>query len=318
MRELLYTKYNSMRKPEYQIRTSIYLDGDKRYVEKSAVCEQARQQLLKLEDNYKILRETYKKIRIIPCENKNDCIRFPFLKGKSLQQLVSFADGDLEQIVNEVKQIIEQLYEVKEQYIIEFKMTRQFQEFFKGCVPEADQSFVYTNLDATFSNFMLIDGEIWCIDYEWLLDFPVPIKYVKFRTLLYLYNENYDYLKDLISQHHFFECFGYDDTQIDVFLKMEECFQQRVHGKDRRNIYLHRYEKEYHSYLYFEREIEVLEAERNDLERKYEETQNEVDRLKREEDRLNNMVVEQQMYINKITKAIKNPFYAIKCLIDKR
>lgn len=42
------------------------------------------------------------------------------------------------------------------------------------------------NIDAIFENFIIIDHERYInIDYEWTFDFPVPIDFIKYRTLLY-------------------------------------------------------------------------------------------------------------------------------------
>ena len=51
MSELLYAKYNSIRKPEYQLATFIRRDGDRKYVVKHPIVPKAKLQMDAIKKN---------------------------------------------------------------------------------------------------------------------------------------------------------------------------------------------------------------------------------------------------------------------------
>ena len=68
MKKVLYTKFNSYRKTEYQIKTSILEEDGTRYVVKEAMNQKALHQLDRMKENYRLLSDAYKDIKVIPYE----------------------------------------------------------------------------------------------------------------------------------------------------------------------------------------------------------------------------------------------------------
>ena len=95
MREVLYTKYNSKRKPIYQLSTSIVQEGENRFAMKKAIQPKAKKHLISLVENRKKLEALYQKIEIVECQLQEEEILFPFVKGKHLLEDINLANGKI-------------------------------------------------------------------------------------------------------------------------------------------------------------------------------------------------------------------------------
>ena len=51
----------------------------------------------------------------------------------------------------------------------------------------SDASYAVSNIDGLFENLMVSGGKLYCLDYEWVFDFPVPAGFVRYRNLVYFY-----------------------------------------------------------------------------------------------------------------------------------
>ena len=74
------------------------------------------------------------------------------------------------------------------------------------------------------------DGRIYCYDCEWTADFPVPIRFVRFRCYFYFYRDNIDKLGSRIGLKSFLKLMGFSGADIKFFSLMEETFQWYVNG----------------------------------------------------------------------------------------
>lgn len=298
MREVLYTKYNSKRKPIYQLSTSIMQDGETRFAIKKAIQPRAEQHLNNLVENRKKLESLYENIKIVDCQKQGEEIVFPFVEGKHLLEEIDLANGKVDDIVEQIKAGFEKISSYKENMLCSFEMTDGFAEVFPGCEPkETEQAIKIANIDSLFGNFVeLENGKLCCIDYEWVFDFPVPLNYITFRNLHYFYIDNELYLKKKVERKGFYEKFGYSEEEIELYTKMESEFQQYVHGENWEYIYLQRYEKHTTNLVELEEKMQQL---RDDA-RRWEELAN-----------------HQQAHIEKMRRAIKNPFYGLYWLCKK-
>lgn len=349
MKDILYTKYNSTRKPEYRVSTSIIEENGQKYVVKKAMQQEAKPHLAVIVENGEKLAKLYSNIEIIENEYKLDFVVFPFVKGKSLLNGINFEDDAIEEIVEKLKAILFRVNSYNPEYVSEFEMTESFAKLFTGCEPQQEKATLVSNIDGILGNFVETeDGKIWCIDYEWVLDFPVPIRYVIYRSLLYLYVENGVALSGKITLKDFLAKFEFQPEDVQLFHNMEECFQQYVHGTNREYIYLDNYQKEITRFAVMqdamvrmpslEEELRLTKNHADNLQ-----TMNDnlfdklaeqdiyiedLDKTTREQsevlvlqgstiDALSATVQEQQAYIEKMKRAIKNPFYAIYWLGQK-
>ena len=290
MREVLYTKYNSLRKPEYQISTSIYLEDGQKYVEKKAISKSAVAHMDTLSRNADIVGNLYTNTKILLGEKREKSIVYPFLEGKSLLSDVDVEHTSFQDIVQKLKKVLDKINQYNSSYVKEFEMTLEFAAFFGEVTLDREPAISISNLDGIFGNFIeMEDGSMWCIDCEWVVEFPVPIRFISYRCLQYYYIENYIFLRNKAEETEFIKAFGFSDEDLQVFGAMERAFQQKIFGEHHEYVYVNNYKKTSQTFDF------VLDKNR-DLER---------------------IVAEQQAYIERMQKAIKNPLYAGKIVAEK-
>ena len=295
-KDILYTKYNSMRAPEYQVKTTIIEEDGRRYVVKSPMCDEAAPYMQQIRDNYDRMKKLYDEIRVLPAEATDRLVlnqdgvsvtytdlRFDYLKGEPIAEDVDYESRDIFKITEQLKKIFERIF-----------------DYNYDCMSVVDgEAYVSpANIDAILSNFITVDDEIWCLDYEWMTDEPTPIRYIEYRSLLYLYSEQ-AILRTLGSFGDFVGRFGYDSEDITRFNAMEEDFQQKIHGESRKYAYLPRYAKN-----------TTTLAELIDTRDKWDHVQETLDE-KDEEIRL------VTNHINRIKRCMKDPKYAFKFFCRK-
>ena len=245
MRRILYKKYNSLRKPCFRLSTQIVEEDGVRYVEKAAMCPEAKVCLDRIMDNYETVRSVYKSIKPVGVKRTGDVLRFDFVKGDNFLKDIDFENDAFDSIVEKLNNAFHSMFDYRPEYVQRFVMTDKFREVFPDCeVSEERKAFSISNIDAIFGNFVVAGDGVYSIDYEWMMDFPIPSDYIKFRSLLYLYNEKRVYFINRdIKQADLFAAFDFSDEDKELFLKMEEGFQLYVHGEDRKYIYTENYKK---------------------------------------------------------------------------
>lgn len=247
MSKLVYVKYNSYRRPDYRISTEIVEDGGKLSVIKRPMNSASAANVLLIADKYSLLGNLYKDIKPIPCEIKGDTVVFPFVSGNELLSDVDLQHLSEEDLYAEVSKTLDKVFDFN-QTPGRFAVTDKFKEMFGDIIPDAsEEAYPVTNIDSNFDNFLADKDKIWCIDYEWVADFPVPIRFVKYRTLLYFYTKNGALLSDTITLDKFLAHFGFSADDVKIFGAMDDNFQQFVHGKDRKYIMTSKYEKAHRS-----------------------------------------------------------------------
>ena len=245
MRRILYKKYNSLRRPRFRLSTQIVEENGQRYVEKEAMCPEAEECLDRIMENYETVRSIYKNIKPVGVEKIGDTLRFDFIRGDNFLKDIDFENDPFESIVEKLNNAFNLMFDYRPEYIQKFVMTEKFEEVFPDCeVSEERKAFSISNIDAIFGNFVVAEDGIFSIDYEWMMDFPIPADYIKFRSLLYLYNEKRVYfLNRDVQPEDLFKAFDFSEDDRKLFLKMEEGFQQYVHGENRKYIYTENYKK---------------------------------------------------------------------------
>ena len=199
-----YVKFACQRKPEFRVSTKITEENGTKRVIKSPMTEAAKEHIARLASNKDKVAGMYKGITPTDCKLEGDSAVFPFVEGECL------TIEDLDKI-----------FDYKEP-LSRFEVTDRFREIFGDIdVPEGEQAYPMSNVDSNLDNFVVSNGKTYCIDYEWIFDFPVPVRFVKYRTLFYAG----------ISPERFTD-FGYSDEDIKFFHNMEIAFQQYVSGDD--------------------------------------------------------------------------------------
>ena len=231
----IFAKYNRTRKEEFRIRTTMgELDGERR-VEKAALESAGRYHILSLKNKCRQLRQLNPRVRILEPEISADGskVEFGFLEGITLAERLGRCIRDGRAPVEEIKAALQFLYDVAEDQIVPFAVTPEFTRTF-GPVPDIDDvSYKVSNIDGLFENLMITekdgDEKLYCLDYEWVFDFPVPARFVQYRNLAYFYYK-YQGLMSYAGLEEFLQEFGIGSEMASVYASMEDAFQSYVHG----------------------------------------------------------------------------------------
>lgn len=221
----VYIKTNYVRAPRFWINTFIVQNGEEKRVIKQAASPEAEPFLQKIIDSRTILKEAYNKVEVIDCIKTDVGLEFTFVEGESLMTGVDPATDSLEEIRESIEDAFTVIFDYKDD-LKPFVETEQFRKNFPGIHPEpTEQSYSVINLDSNIDNFKSQGDKIYCFDYEWVEDFPIPIRFVKFRAILRYYVLNKTELAPRIKSNDFISLFGYSKSDIRMFMAMEDWFQ---------------------------------------------------------------------------------------------
>lgn len=250
-----YAKYNRLRAPQYQICTRIVADGNGKYVEKKALRMEAKAHIAALSAHRKQLLDLSDKVLPVDILSEEDGrIRFPFVQGKGLIEEINKNIYNIERLKKSMEEALEIMFDFKPEAYVDFVPTQEFRQVFgvedySLRTKQRVMSLKSSNIDTIFENYILEEntGKCYILDYEWVFDFPVPVDYLKYRTISYYYSKNSTYLAGRISLEQFLDGFGITHEMAEQFAGMEDGFQQYVHGENRKYIYTVNYEKKVHN-----------------------------------------------------------------------
>lgn len=265
MKKVLYTKYNSTRKPCYRIKTSIILDNNERYVIKQPMCKEAAGHIEAIKRNYQLLSDFSDNSKPVSYEIYQDGLKFPFIKGKGLIDNIDLINDSNDELIAALKQAAGLIFDVNNSNSKEFEMTKEFSEIFPDIEISDEISFKVSNLDAIFGNYIVEDDRLICIDYEWVFDFDIPVRFLMFRNLYYFYKDNRAAMEQRFSEEEYFALFDYSEKDISIFKKMDFCFQEYVHSQNVKYIYTSSHEKEFKKVSPSELELSLKENHINNL-----------------------------------------------------
>ncbi len=252
MRQVLYAKYNKLRKSQFQIRTLICADEQtgERYVEKEAVRPEGRAHIEAFPRHCQAINSCFLNVEALEPRVEEGVMRYPYLEGEDYDELLFQRLKGAQDILPAVREAMEQIFAVRPEGMIPFAVTEDFCRVFGKQagesvmeVLEAPQSYIASNIDMIFENVMAAEGKYYCLDYEWVMDFPVPVLYIRYRNLYYFYRKFQHWLSDRMSMEEFLKAFGFSRKMTDLFGQMELAFQEYVHGEDHCYAYTRRYEK---------------------------------------------------------------------------
>lgn len=244
MASVLYAKYNRTRVPEFQTKTTIEKTDSERVVVKEALQSEAVQHVISMQEKQKLAQEIYEDIYVVDCKIVDNRAFFPYIEGETIAHELERKLEYPEELLQLMDYYLAVIMKFRPELVMEFKMTEEFRTIFGEY--EGGKALRIGNIDAIFDNFLVRGDEIYLIDYEWLFDFPIPIEYIRFRSVYYFYAKNGNYLKNKISMQDYLAHFGYDADDQKKFVQMDNNFQQYAHGENRRFIYTSRYYKEIH------------------------------------------------------------------------
>ena len=140
------------------------------------------------------------------------------LKGIKIELRTSFDELLSKRLQKEadpaaaVAEAMELIFAVKPGGLVPFEMTQEFIEAFGR--DAADRlleltheplSYAVSNIDMIFENIMVSGDKYYCLDYEWVLDFPVPAQFIRYRNLHYFYRKFGGFLSAHCPRREFLE-----------------------------------------------------------------------------------------------------------------
>lgn len=253
----IYAKYANERIEKYRVGTLLFKDQEGQVqVYKTALNNKANVHLNTISENYEILYAAYNNRGLVPnrstlihgtepmplvagaTSKAIDTIHLEYLNGTSLEKYIIdlFEKSKYDEIVKVIRMYMDRFMNLN-QYT-EWEKTDRFVKVF------GDRKFTkkYTgaaksNYDAIFSNIILddeqgIEGDWHVLDYEWCFSFPVPDKFIVFRSLYYLFEQSVPELKSKleIDGRDAYEMFGFDEDEVKTFIDMEHNFQVFIIG----------------------------------------------------------------------------------------
>lgn len=229
----IYAKFTKERALEFQIETAIYEKEDgERAVEKRPLNPEAEKHMERMYENYRFFRTSGISL-YLECEKKGSSLWFPFVRGKSLYdevlKTVEKKDRDrLEKILAEYAGLIRETYRDQEP----FGETPEFQNIF-GEAPELAglPAARKVDIDFTLDNLIRTDKGVRLLDYEWIFDFPVPLKFPLFRGIYAVWVKHSQALKPVISKKEFFDLFDISREERKCFQRMNDRFMEFVEGR---------------------------------------------------------------------------------------
>lgn len=280
MKQTLFVKYNRTRKPEYQIRTTIICVDGVRRVEKAPLTEQGKSHVYSLVKKYEQLSPHYEHIRMLKPEyhEASGMVTFPFLEGRTLSAKMG---GEIKNGAPAERVLKAGLALLEPKDKRAFQVTPEFTKVF-GEIPEINSYCAHvSNVDGLFENLMETKDGIWCMDYEWVYEFPIPFSFLCYRNLHYFY-ERYKGNFGWQDEAAFLEQFGISEPEQQVFGRMEAAFQTWVHG-DGEQGYLKNYRQKITSFEELKNafyEVPVLRERINRLQDEVEERNIEIKKRK--------------------------------------
>jgi len=186
---------------------------------------------------------------------------FEYFTGETLDGRYQKEMSDVDTVLAHIKEDVDRIYDYTPEFTTEFVMTPEFEEVFgNGGSLVGEPATLAANVDLAFDNIMIQDGQWILIDYEWVLKFPVPIIFLKYRSLIYFWNRHSVHLISHYSKEEFLLKNGMDPKYTDLFDEMEENFQKFVRGKDFEYQVLRKHEKTIISFEQYKGLVDDLQA----------------------------------------------------------
>lgn len=190
---MIFARFSNQRKEKYRIITTEWMDDGEIRIYKTAAAKAGEPHIIHMRQMYELLEKQYRRApspffvnALSPMEN-NPGVGFEYLDGCTLESMIldRLKSGREE----EARKLVEKLFLKIRGPVLKihpFKVTDEFIRYF-GLEPEhfSDYSLGVSDIDLMLDN-VIIEGRRWSfIDYEWTFDFPIPLKFIYFRTMFY-------------------------------------------------------------------------------------------------------------------------------------
>lgn len=243
-----YAHYTRQRDKAYQTFTMVYACEEDRYVEKEYLFpEEKRCDILaNMKKYYPALQEEFENLSYLsPKEGeKAHSIRYKYLEGNTIESLLLKDIHHPSKLLEHLEKAFDWCFAIKKDKIIPFQVSSQYQEIFGNCTLEDGAASVKpANLDMNFGNLMLCKDRIYCFDYEWVFDFPIPVDFMKFRCLNVFHSKFNMYYAARLKKEDIMKGIGLKEKDFEMLKKMDLKYQEFVYGEKHASQYLQHYRK---------------------------------------------------------------------------
>ena len=228
----IYVKFNSYRKPEFNLTTEIWGEKGKYFVYKIAQNKKARNFVQDIYDTYIRLSELDLPFKVNKCHFiDEDTLKFDYIQGKTLlknlERTVKINNRKkFKKVLNDFESLLNRLPSKRG------KLDKDFCSFFECPKGDAEYDLISTGLlDLTLDNIIKNNkDEMFLIDYEWSFDFSIPREYLLFRAIF----NSFVSLKPIMSDNFDFDSitsnYGIDRKKLEKYFEWERNFQLYVSG----------------------------------------------------------------------------------------
>lgn len=239
-----YAKYSRCRRKEFRIKTEICDRNGRKLVRKAALNELAKPHILKMKQNEEKWKNCFPKLKYVEGWLENDEYVIPYIEGMDLDVVFYEVRNQPDKFVGNFIYYVENYLKPQDEELKPFQMTDKFASIFGETYPDDAKSLKVTNIDLIFSNLKITaDNQLYCFDYEWVFDFPIPYKYVIWRSAWQLYGKFYAYLKGSLSAEQFLEMVGLRREDLRIYAKMDYNLSSYVYGENMNEKYPENYRK---------------------------------------------------------------------------
>lgn len=230
----IYSKFTKERDRRFQIETAIYVTEDgKKAISKRALLPEGQEHIDNMYQNYQYFKEQGICL-LTPCRMEHKAVFFDFVTGDSyytqiLQALENKDQDRLQLVLEKYKDIFETMYPAQ----TPFEKTESFVSVFGNIdIPSEMSAVKKLNIDLTFDNLVENGENTIILDYEWIFDFPVPVKFSIYRALFAIALKHKAALNKLMTEDELFEYFNISKEERKIFAQMNDGFMFYVEGKD--------------------------------------------------------------------------------------
>ncbi|MFD1885621.1 nucleoside-diphosphate sugar epimerase/dehydratase [Paenibacillus wenxiniae] len=234
--KIIYSKFNRERKPEFQTETFITVENDQRFSYKRPINEAGRSHILNMKKNYEQLKIHYPSLKLAPVSLVEDTLRFDFILGTSLNETMikSIKENNLTLFNQLLHEYYNLLINSASSEPINWNSDSRFHDFF-GFEASQKQSIIceFNNLDFTFDNIIVSPAKEWVVfDYEWIIDFGIPVNFLFYRSVVNFHFKNANYINNRQFVSSIMDRYAITKEEMELYSKMDEKFREHVYGPD--------------------------------------------------------------------------------------
>lgn len=212
---IIYVKTCSDRAPQYRINTIIYKNAGGLIVRKAGLDDKAVSHIENIKKNESYESKGYLNLGII--NSGDDFVEFEYISEKNLYELVCcYAE---QENGDEIWNVLDCYYNTFFcDAVIKDYRTDEFISIFGNADSNKDYKCINpANIDLILDNIYINNEKFTVIDYEWVFNIYIPIKFIIWRMINELYNQNSS-IGNIIQEKDMLAHFDINEDDAAVFL----------------------------------------------------------------------------------------------------